>query len=196
MAKNIKQNQIEKDKIIKKINHNRIITFSIIGIVIILFIYNNYFTNEEKNQDASYLPQTPPTQTAIAPDFNLPDLSGKYYKLSDFKDKVIILDFWATWCPPCRKGIPDLIAIQKEYANVQVIGISVDQNPKEVIPDFVKEYKINYPVLIADEAVLNAFGGIQNIPTTFVIDKNGKIISKYVGLVEKEVFERDIKRAG
>ncbi len=202
MAKQVKTNkkQVEEKK---KLDANKIITYVVIIIVLILLVVNNWNCKEEKldfsqQQEPGQMLQqenTSAEESSVAPDFALPTLDGKTVKLSDFKGKVVIVDFWATWCPPCRKGIPDLIALQKENKNLQIIGISVDQNPDEVIPGFVKEYGINYPVVIADEKVIMSYGGIRNIPTSFVISSDGKIVSKYVGLVEKSVLEADIKKA-
>jgi cytochrome c biogenesis protein CcmG/thiol:disulfide interchange protein DsbE len=121
-----------------------------------------------------------------APDFSLTSVDGKVIKLSNFKGKVVIIDFWATWCPPCRKGIPDLIEIQKKYpGKVQVIGISVDREgqTKNDVPGFVKSYNINYPIVYFNDKVVTDYGGIEAIPTAFVVDKNGNIADKHVGLV-------------
>jgi cytochrome c biogenesis protein CcmG/thiol:disulfide interchange protein DsbE len=130
-----------------------------------------------------------------APDFTLKNTEGNNVSLADYKGKIILIDFWATWCPPCRKGIPDLVELQKQYKDdFVVIGISLDREKtiKDVVP-FVKEYKINYPVVYGDENVANKFGGIQAIPTSFIIDKNGNIVDKHVGLVDKSVYENKIK---
>jgi cytochrome c biogenesis protein CcmG/thiol:disulfide interchange protein DsbE len=105
------------------------------------------------------------------------------------------VDFWATWCPPCRKGIPDLIQIQKEYPkDVVVIGISLDRDTKSEVPAFVKNYGINYPVVYGDGKVDKNFGGIEAIPTAFVIDRNGNIVDKHVGLVPKSTYVNLIKK--
>lgn len=130
-----------------------------------------------------------------APDFSLKSIDGKIVKLSDYKGKIIILDFWATWCPPCRKGIPDLISIQNEYKNdVVVIGVSLDGDKTiKDVPGFVKEYGINYPIVYGDEKIVTAYGGIQAIPTAFVIDKKGNISDQHVGLVDKSVYVNKIK---
>jgi len=130
-----------------------------------------------------------------APDFSLKSVDGKTIKLSDYKGKIVILDFWATWCQPCRKGIPDLVLIQKKYKDdVVIIGISVDADKtKKDVPGFVKDYKINYPVVYFTEKVVKDYGGIESIPTAFVIDKKGNIVDKYVGLVEKQVYADKIK---
>ncbi len=130
-----------------------------------------------------------------APDFALKNLEGRTVKLSDFKGKIVIIDFWATWCPPCRKGIPDLISIQNDYKkDVVVIGISLDgEKTIKDVPGFSKNYGINYPVVYGGEKVVADYGGIQGIPTTFVIDKEGYIIDHHVGLVPMEVYVNKIK---
>ncbi len=130
-----------------------------------------------------------------APDFALTSVDGKIIKLSDYKGKVVIIDFWATWCPPCRKGIPDLIAIQNEYAGkVVVIGISVDREgqTKQDVPGFIKSNGINYPIVYFTDKVVNDFGGIEAIPTSFVIDKKGNIVDTHVGLVPKSTLTNKI----
>ncbi|HCY75029.1 MAG TPA: redoxin [Ignavibacteriales bacterium] len=130
-----------------------------------------------------------------APDFALKSVDGKTIKLSDYKGKIVIIDFWATWCPPCRKGIPDLISLQKDFKNdIVVIGISLDaEKTIKDVPGFIKNYGINYPIVYGDEKVVNAYGGIEGIPTAFVIDKKGIVVDKHVGLVPKETYINKIK---
>ena len=130
-----------------------------------------------------------------APDFSLKSVDGKTVKLSDYKGKVVIIDFWATWCPPCRKGIPDLISIQNEFKDkVVIIGISLDREKTiKDVPGFVKSYGINYPVVYGDDKVATDYGGIQSIPTAFVIDKNGNIADSHVGLTDKDTYVNKIK---
>jgi peroxiredoxin len=131
-----------------------------------------------------------------APEFSLVDINGNKVKLSDYKGKIVLLDFWATWCPPCRKGIPDLISIQNEYKqDVVVIGITLDQKQtlKDVVP-FVKEYGINYPILYGNMEIAKAYGNINSIPTSFIVDRNGNITNRHVGLVEKEIYVKEIKQ--
>lgn len=130
-----------------------------------------------------------------APNFTLIDTKGKKISLSSYKGKVVILDFWATWCPPCRRGIPDLIDIQKKFKNkVAVIGVSLDTDTKSNVVPFMKNFGINYPIVYANQKVVEDYGNIQAIPTTFVIDKKGNIVDQYVGLTPKENFIEDIQR--
>ncbi len=133
--------------------------------------------------------------TSKAPDFTLNNIKGEEVSLSDYKGKVVIIDFWATWCPPCRKGIPDLISLQNEYKdNVKVIGISLDrENTKAGVPDFVDKMGINYPVVYFNDKVINDFGGVSAIPTTFIVDQDGNIVKKIVGLYPKSEYENKIK---
>lgn len=129
-----------------------------------------------------------------APNFTLYTLDGDEVKLSDYLGKVVILDFWATWCPPCRKGIPDLISIQNEYKDdLVVIGISLDQpaTQDQLLP-FIESYGINYPIVLGDLEVSAAYGNIQAIPTSFVIDKEGNIFNKHIGLVSKSTLVEEI----
>jgi len=130
-----------------------------------------------------------------APEFLLKDVSGAEMKLSDFKGKVVIIDFWATWCPPCKEEIPHFISLYHEYRDkgLEVIGISMDRNPRKVLPGFIKDNGINYSILLGNENVYDLYGGIAAIPTTFIIDKEGNIRKKYIGYNEKEVFEKDVK---
>ena len=179
----------------------RIYTGFFIGVIVLLFIFNNsdsLFGRNEEN--GPYPPNYVPAAqkgTALAPDFTLPTSDGKTLKLSDLKGKVVIIDFWATWCPPCRKGIPDLIELKKKYGSkgLEIVGISVDAENTigEVIP-FIKNQGINYPVVYGNSVVAQAYGGVSAIPTTFVIDKKGKIVASYEGLMSQATYENHIKK--
>jgi peroxiredoxin len=130
-----------------------------------------------------------------APAWELKDLDGKTVHSSDFKGKVVILDFWATWCPPCRAELPSFVALQKKYQDkgLTVVGMSVDKGSVDDVKAFAKQQGLNYPVVLADAKIAGAFGGIEGIPTTFIIDRNGHIVKQHVGLTEQSEFESDIK---
>ena len=130
-----------------------------------------------------------------APAWELKDLEGKAVKLSDFKGKVVLLNFWATWCPPCRKEIPALIALQNQYKDqgLVVVGISLDQGGASTVKPFATRMKINYPLVIGDEKTAAAYGGIQAIPTTFYIDREGNVAGQHQGDADKAAFEAAIR---
>jgi peroxiredoxin len=129
---------------------------------------------------------------SAAPDFRVTDLNGKTISLSDYKGKVLFLNFWATWCPPCRAEIPDFIdAYAQEKANgLEILGISVDTKAKTEVAAFVDQYKINYPIVLEarenTQKIISDYQPGQYIPTTFVIDKSGKIRHKQVGAIDKD----------
>jgi DsbE subfamily thiol:disulfide oxidoreductase len=130
-----------------------------------------------------------------APDWELEDLDGKTVRSSDFKGKVIILDFWATWCPPCRAEIPGFVELQKKYQGqgLRIVGVSVDQASSDTVKSFAQKSGINYPVVLADTNVVTAFGGIDGLPTTFIIDGNGHIVKRHLGFTETSEIESEIK---
>ncbi|MFA6078222.1 MAG: TlpA disulfide reductase family protein [Candidatus Omnitrophota bacterium] len=128
-----------------------------------------------------------------APEFSLNDPDGKTVSLSEFQGKVIILDFFASWCPPCREEIPDFIALQSQYGSQGFTMIGVSLVTAQETKDFAAKTGINYPLVIDDGKVSNAYGPIRSIPTTFVIDKNMNIVKMYIGYRPKEEFENQIK---
>jgi thiol-disulfide isomerase/thioredoxin len=136
-----------------------------------------------------------PLLAAAAPAWDLKDVKGDSVKLSDFKGKVVILDFWATWCPPCRAEIPHFIGLQEKYGKqgLVVVGVSVDEGGPDVVSSFVKANKINYPIVLGNLDVAQLYDATEGIPTTFVIDRTGNIVAKHLGFTDLEVFEKEIK---
>ena len=129
-------------------------------------------------------------------DFTLKDASGKPVTLADFKGKVVLLNFWATWCVPCRAEIPALVELQAQYraAGLQVVGVSVDDPPEKMKP-FVAQYKINYPALTAfkNEPILETYGPMVVVPWTTIIKRDGTVCTKHIGPASKDAFEKQIK---
>ena len=129
-------------------------------------------------------------------DFTVADMNGQKVSLASFKGKVIVLDFWATWCPPCKAEIPGFVELQQAYGEkgLQVVGVSVDDTPDKLKP-FAEEFKMNYPVLVGldRDDLQDAYGPMWGIPTTFVISRDGRICRKNSGLVGKAKYETDIK---
>jgi len=190
------QQKINNPKGLTKKQRSWIYTGFFIALIIVLFVVNNSGSEPEQGPyPPNYVPAAQKS-SALAPDFTLPTTDGKMLKLSSLRGKVVIIDFWATWCPPCRKGIPDLIDIKKRYGSkgVEIIGVSVDTDTKDEVIPFIKEKGINYPVVYGNQTVYMQYGGIRAIPTTFVIDKEGKIVASYEGLVPKITYENHIKK--
>jgi len=127
-------------------------------------------------------------------DFTLMDLDGNEISLSDFNGKVLILNFWATWCPPCREEIPDFVEVYNEYESKDVQFIGVSNEDISTLRSFVEDYNINYPILI-DNANVASKWGINAIPTTFMLDRDGKVIFKNIGMMTREQLENNIKDA-
>lgn len=129
-----------------------------------------------------------------APRWQLKDLNGKTVTSDELKGKVVVVDFWATWCPPCRVEIPGYIALQEKYGKdgLAIVGVSLDQGGAEVVKPFADKNRINYTMLMADEAVVSAFGGVEAIPTTFLIDRSGQVRDRKQGMEETAEYEKKI----
>lgn len=129
-----------------------------------------------------------------APAFQLSTLGGKPLSLADYKSKVILLNFWATWCGPCRAEVPDLVELQNKYKDqLQVIGLVVDDDDEDAIKKFADKYGINYPIAIATDEVRTEYGGIPALPTSFVLDGEGRVVQKHEGLRDPVLYEVEIR---
>lgn len=132
-----------------------------------------------------------------APDFTLEKLNGGNLKLSDLRGKAVLLNFWATWCGPCKIETPWLVEMQNQYGNqgLQVIGVAMDDSGKDEISKFAKDMGVNYPVLLGKEAVGDEYGGVPALPESFFIGRDGKIVDRIIGLKGKAEIEDAIKKA-
>ena len=146
----------------------------------------------ESNGDAACMANAKPANLG----FKVKDLDGKQVELASFKGKVLLLNFWATWCGPCKAEIPGFVELQQKYRDqgLTVIGYSVDDEAPKARA-FADEYKINYPVLLGEgrEDIQDAYGPIWGIPASFLISKDGKVCKKHLGIAPKNVFESEIK---
>ena len=137
------------------------------------------------DQPSATRPAAPPTRVTT--------LEGKVIDLADLKGRVVLIDFWATWCPPCRAELPHFQALYTKYQpRLQILGLAMDQEGAGAVAPFVKAQGVTYPIALGTEALGNAYGGIRGIPTTFLIDQQGRIAKKYFGYQEASVFEQDV----
>ncbi len=134
----------------------------------------------------------------MAPDFSLASLDGKAtIRLSDYRGKAVLLNFWATWCVPCKIEMPWFVELQNEYGaqGLQVVGVAMDDASPGDIAKFAKDMGVNYPIAVGKESVGDAYGGVQFLPATFYIGRDGKVIDKVFGLKGKHEIQDDIKKA-
>jgi thiol-disulfide isomerase/thioredoxin len=133
----------------------------------------------------------------VAPDFELPSLDGKNIKLSDLRGKAVLLNFWATYCGPCKIEMPWFVELQKEYGpqGFQIVGVAMDDASTEEIAKFAKAMNVNYPILLGKESVGESYGGVNVLPTTFFLDRDGKLIAREFGLQSRSVFVDHIKKS-
>lgn len=143
----------------------------------------------------------------VAPNFTLDDINGKKVSLSSYKGRPLVVDFWATWCGPCKVEIPWFEKLHQQYASqgLEILGVSADDldkddpaklfTEKRDIANFAQQMHMNYPVLIDADSIANSWGGLDALPTTFFIDKNGKIVASTIGLAPRDLIEADIEKA-
>jgi len=127
-------------------------------------------------------------------DFTIRDLDGRTISSAALRGKVTVINFWATWCGPCRAEIPDLVALQEKYKDtLQVIGISQDEAPPEVVKRFTADHKINYPVVMMTAELEKLFPGVVALPTSYVLDRDARIVQKHVGMLRSETTEAEVR---
>jgi cytochrome c biogenesis protein CcmG/thiol:disulfide interchange protein DsbE len=131
-----------------------------------------------------------------APNFTLKDADGRTVQLSDYRGKVVLLNFWATWCDPCRIEIPWFVEFERQHKGqgFAVVGVSMDEDGWKAVKPFILEERINYRILLGDDKVSDLYGGIDSLPTSFVIDREGRIAAVHVGLVSRSRYEDDLQQ--
>ena len=133
-------------------------------------------------------------QRPLAPEFTLPQLNGQQVSLSSYRGRIVLLDFWATWCVPCREETPHFVELQQKYGErgLQVIGVSMDDSPAPVRP-FVEQFHVNYPIVMGSDDISTKFGGLLGMPTSYLINRDGKIVKRYIGSLNEAQIVKDVE---
>jgi thiol-disulfide isomerase/thioredoxin len=171
----------------KRILHPGAVLFLVTSVILCLF---PCFSAAQDEQPAIRFVRNPDA----APDFKLTGLDGKSVTLAGSHGKVILLNFWASWCGPCRAEIPDLVELQNKYKDrLQILGLVVDDDDQDAIKEFAEKFRINYPVALATNEIRMQYGGIAALPTSFVLDAEGRIVQKHEGLRDPVLYETEIR---
>ena len=163
----------------------------VVAVAVAAMLFFGLHMSRRSESNARIMKSTP------APDFTLESLNGGTVRLSDLRGKAVLLNFWATWCGPCKIETPWLVELQNQYGpqGLQIVGVEAGDDGKEDIAKFVKDMGINYPILIGKDTVGDAYGGIPALPETFFIGRDGKIVDKSLGLHGRSEIEDSIKKA-
>jgi len=164
----------------------------VVAFVVALMLYFGY--HKARRTHTTETPRL--TQASVAPDFTLESLDGKSMRLSDLRGKAVLLNFWATWCGPCKIEMPWFVELQKQYGSqgLQIVGVAMDDASKEDIAKFARDMGVNYPILIGKESVGDEYGGVPALPESFFIGRDGKVVDKIIGLKGKAEIEDTIKK--
>ena len=184
-----------------RFSHAGIVTSLALVVLLSGCVPGGRFDTEEKPAR----PVKTDAERKAAPSFSLKDADGRTVTLADYKGKVILLNFWATWCGPCKIEIPWFSDFEQKYKDrgFAVLGVAMDDEGWEIVKPYIAKNKVNYRILVGDDATAQMYGGVESLPTTFMIDGEGRIASTHVGLVSKSDYENEIvqlldgaKRAG
>ncbi len=169
----------------------------LVVLVAAMFFTGRYLANRSRAGAARPARISGDAKGQLAPEFELRDLAGKNVRLSDYHGKVVLLNFWATWCPPCKEEMPWFVDLQQRYGaqGLQVIGVAMDDSDQKTIESFAKRLGVNYPVLLGKESIAQAYGDVQFLPDTFYIGRDGKIVLHVQGLVNRKEIEEHVKKA-
>lgn len=153
-------------------------------------------TSAESFDTGSFPGGSAPSAGSTAPNFSLKDISGNVVNSSRFAGKPTVINFFATWCPPCQEEIPGFVEVYNKYKDrgFELVGISLDTDTRGNLPAFIMNYGIGYRILLGDLATAKAYGGVSTLPTTFFIGKDGKIRNVHVGVLEPDVFDSEVRK--
>jgi len=174
-------------------SRGKVLVGAVLAVILVagLYLINRYWIAPSLRTQAAMMAGDHPD----APEISLTDIEGKRLDLADYKGKVVVLDFWATWCPPCREEIPGFVEMQQKYVGqgFSVIGISMDDEPGPVV-DFYKEFRMNYPVAVGNQRIGELYGGILGLPTTFLIGRDGRIYAKHTGGINPAIIQDEVEQ--
>lgn len=175
---------------------NAVVIIVVVVAIAAMLIGGQYLARKGERGGSVASAQAPKPGT-MAPDFTLQSLDGKTVRLSDFRGKAVLLNFWATWCQPCKLEMPWFVELQKQYGpqGLAVVGVAMDDTGKDNVAKFAKEMGVNYPVLLGKESVADEYGGLEYLPTSFYLDREGKVVERVFGLRSRSDIEDWIKEA-
>jgi cytochrome c biogenesis protein CcmG/thiol:disulfide interchange protein DsbE len=165
-----------------------------LGIAVVGVTAASIFSSGESSPPRAWIE---PADSQRAPNFTLDRLNGDSFRLKEHRGEVVILNFWATWCPPCREEIPDFVSLQEDLGDqgVQFVGVALERNPDpQAVRDFAEKMNINYPVGLDDGSISQKYGGIRGLPTTFVIGPEGEIRGRIPGRTTEEMLRPALEK--
>jgi thiol-disulfide isomerase/thioredoxin len=174
---------------------NSLVILVVVAAVAVMLIGGQYLVR--KGERSGTTTAGGPKPGTAAPDFALQSLEGKTVHLADFRGKAVLLNFWATWCEPCKLEMPWFVELQKQYGpqGLEVVGVAMDDSGKDAVAKFAKDMGVNYTVLLGKESVGDEYGGLEYLPTSFYIDRDGKVVARVFGLRSRSDIEDWIKEA-
>ena len=172
---------------------NALVFIALLVAIMAMLASGNYIDRTRKHGPIKLVGNV---QGMPAPDFTLTSLDGRKVKLSDFRGKAVLLNFWATWCPPCKEEMPWFEELQRKYGNdgLVVVGVALDDSDPATIAKFASDLGVNYPVLLGTNQVSDDYGDVQYLPTTFYIARDGTIVDKMTGLLDRKDLEEAVKK--